>query len=266
MFYKKEYLSLFLNRCDSLIVAFSGGVDSTYLLAEAYAVLKNNVIAVTAESPIHPGREKKAAIEFIRNRGIRHIIINSREMNAPDFTDNRRDRCYICKKMLFQDILAIASNLGVQHVAHGTNTDDLDDFRPGLAAADELGIVAPLLNAKMTKHDIRLLSKDMRLKTWNKPAMACLATRIPYGTLLTPKKLKAVEQAEDVLLHHGFTQCRVRHHGNVAMIEINSADFEKILDNNIKYNIINQLKALGFSHVGLNMEGYIRGSLNRFIN
>ena len=260
--FKRERLASIINDFDSLIVAFSGGVDSAFLLAIAHKLLKKNVVAISAMSPIHPSLETEYSRRFADNLGIKHIVFKSREINHPGFMANRKDRCYICKKLLFEDILRIASDMGITSIAHGANLDDFDDFRPGLLAAKEMGVVAPLIDAGLSKDDIRLLSKDMNLFTWDKPAMACLATRIPYGTPLTQKALSMIEIAENTVIDLGFKTCRVRCHGEVARIEIDPVDFEKILNEKIRLVISNKLKALGFSYVALDMEGYVGGSMN----
>jgi uncharacterized protein len=253
---KKERLALILKGLDSLMVAFSGGVDSAFLLAVAREVLKENVVAVTAVSQIHPAREKKKAMEFVKNYGIKHIILQSAEMSLPAFVANRKDRCYVCKKSLFEKLIKIASNIGIKYIAHGTNVDDLEDFRPGLTAAQEMGILAPIINAGLTKDDIRLLSKEMNLETWNKPAQACLATRIPYGTPITVKALEMVDQAEDVLISFGFNVCRVRKYENMARIEVNPKEIENISDKKIREDIVGKFRKIGFSHVTVDLEGY----------
>ncbi|MDL2121516.1 MAG: ATP-dependent sacrificial sulfur transferase LarE [Deltaproteobacteria bacterium] len=262
---KRERLVSIINGFDSLIVAFSGGVDSAFLLAIAHKLLKKNVAAISATSPIHPSREIEYSKKFADNLGIKHILFKSREINHSGFMANKKDRCYICKKLLFEDILKIASDMGITPIAHGANIDDLDDFRPGLSAAEEMGVVAPLVDAGLSKDDIRLLSKDMNLSTWDKPAMACFATRIPYGTPLTQQALSMIEQAENTIIDLGFKTCRVRCHGKVARIEIDPVDFEKILNEKIRLVINNKLKALAFSYVALDMEGYVGGSMNIMI-
>ena len=261
---KRERLVSIINGFDSLIVAFSGGVDSAFLLAIAHKLLKKNVVAISATSFIHPSREIGYSKKFADNLGIRHILIKSREINHSGFMANKKDRCYICKKLLFEDILKIAMEMGITPIAHGANLDDLDDFRPGFLAAQEMGVVAPLIDAGLSKDDIRLLSKDMNLSTWDKPAMACFATRIPYGTPLTQKALSMIEQAENTIIDLGFKTCRVRCHGKVARIEVNINDFEKILNKTNRKTIINKFKEIGFSHIALDMEGYVMGSLNRY--
>ena len=259
---KREQLVSIINGFDSLIVAYSGGVDSAFLLATPHKFLKKNVVAISATSPIHPSRETEYSKKFADNLGIKHILFKSREINHSGFMANKKDRCYICKKLLLEDILKISSDMGITTIAHGANIDDLDDFRPGLLAAEEMGVIAPLIDAGLSKDDIRLLSKDMNLSTWDKPAMACFATRIPYGTPLTQKALSMIEQAENTIIDLGFKTCRVRCHGKVAKIEVNINDIEKILNETNRKTIINKFKKTGFSHIALDMEGYVMGSLN----
>ncbi len=260
---KKDHLLSIISGYGSLMVAFSGGVDSTFLLAVAHEALKKNLIAITARSPLHPVRENNAAVAFAESLGIKHILIESKEMSQPSFRANTKDRCYLCKQYVFSDILKIARDMGVEHVAHGANLDDLEDFRPGFAAANEMGVKAPLVDAGLTKNDIRALSKKMSLETWNKPPMACLATRIPYGTPINTRDLKMVEQAEDVLLQLGFGSCRVRLHDKVARIEVDLKEITKVLDQGIRQQIIEKFRAIGFFHVALDLEGYRQGSMNR---
>jgi len=262
---KKERLASLLKQFEALIVAFSGGVDSTFLLAVAHETLKKNLVAITAKSPVHPARENQAATAFAQNLGVQHMVLQSREMSRPDFKANTKDRCYICKKYLFEDLLKIAKDRGIEHVAHGGNVDDLEDFRPGFAAAYEMEIKAPLVDAGLNKDDIRALSKQMNLKTWNKPPMACLATRIPYGTPITEKALNMVDQAELAILKLGFTTCRVRMHGNVARIEVDPVEIESVLEKGNRSAIIGKLREIGFFYVALDMEGYQQGSMNRVL-
>jgi len=257
---KKKKLISILQKLDSLVIAFSGGVDSTFLLA--HDCLKTNVVAITAESPIHPEREKEEAVALAKKIGARHIIVQSREINQSDFLANPRNRCYICKKYILEDIIQLAAEMGISHIAHGANIDDLNDFRPGFKAADELGILSPLIEANMTKSDIRTLSKEIHLSTWDKPSNACLASRIPYGTRITRNALSMIDQAEAFILNLGLKTCRVRHHGDVARIETSVDDMDKILNKKNREKIIQKLKELGYKHVAIDLEGYVQGSLN----
>jgi len=260
---KRKHLVVLLKQFDSLMVAFSGGVDSTFLLAMAHEVLQSNLIAITAESPLHPTWEKKEAIALAQKLGVQHMVIHSREMNQIEFRANPRNRCYICKTFLFEDLLTIAKDKGIEHVAHGATVDDLDDFRPGFIAAKEWGIKAPLIDAGLTKDEIRILSKEMNLKTWNKPSMACLASRIPYGKPITKKNLKMVARAEKVILNLGFTSWRVRLHDKMARIEINLEEMEKILDPKNRLIIIKKFREIGFLYAAVDLEGYTQGSMNK---
>ena len=260
---KKEKLISILRLCDNLIVAFSGGVDSTFLLHVANEVIEGNVVAVTAQSPLHPERETEFTKKFAKSLGIKHIIMQSREMRRPDFVANTKDRCYACKKLLAEDLLKLASEMGIKHVAHGANMDDLDDYRPGFKAAVEMGIIAPLMDAGMTKKDIRMLSKKMDLDTWDKPSMACLASRIPYGTLITDEALSKIDRAEQFVLSLGFISCRVRYHNEVARIEVSPGDFKRLFDEKTRMAIISKFKEIGFLYISMDMEGYIEGSMNR---
>jgi uncharacterized protein len=190
-------------------------------------------------------------------------VVPFAEMAAPGFVANPPERCYTCKQLIFGEIIHIAASMGVQRIAHGVNVDDLGDYRPGLKAAEEMGVAAPLVEAGLTKADIRALSRRMRLPTWNKPSMACLASRIPYGCPITPATLKMVEAAEEILLGLGFSGCRVRHHGDVARIEMAARDVGKAVRPAVRSQILKGLKDIGFTHVALDLEGYVQGSLNR---
>lgn len=260
---KRDRLLSILKGYGALIVAYSGGVDSSFLLAMARKALNTNLIAVTAASPICPERETREAIDFAKSLGVEHIIIQSGIMHRTDFISNTKERCYVCKKYLIEEWLTIANQKGIQHVAHGANIDDLSDYRPGFAAAQEMGIKAPMVDARLTKNDIRRLSKQMNLTTWNHPPMACLATRIPYGTPITNKDLKMIEQAEQVLKTVGIKGCRVRVHDKVARIEVDAGDIERIIDQKTRSVIIEKLRKIGFSHVAVDLEGYCQGSMNR---
>jgi uncharacterized protein len=186
-------------------------------------------------------------------------------MSLPAFVANEPDRCYHCKQALLEKLLEIAKEKGLQHVAHAANIDDLEDHRPGLQAAEELGIMAPLLEVDLGKEDIRLLSKEMGLSQWDKPAMACLASRIPYGSLVTVEKLKMIEEAEAFLLERGLRQCRVRHHESTARIEVDESEQEMVMGNDLRRAIVQEFREMGFLHVALDLEGYVSGSMNRGI-
>jgi len=260
---RKKRLIAILQAYDGLVVAFSGGVDSTFLLAAAQEALGDRVTAVTADSPIHSRREIREALETAKALGVKHIRVPFAEMTAPAFVANPPDRCYTCKQLIFAEIIRIAASMGVERVAHGVNLDDLGDYRPGLRAAEEMGVVAPLVEAGLTKADIRALSRRMGLPTWNKPSMACLASRIPYGRPITPEALKMVEAAEEVLQRLGFYGCRVRHHGEVARIEVAPGDLKKTMHPAVRAEILERLRKIGFRHVAVDLEGYVPGSLNR---
>lgn len=262
---KKQRLITHLKRYDSLVVAFSGGVDSSFLLAAAQRVLNGNVVAVTAVSAVHSMKERQAAIDFAKELGVKHILIETEEMGHSEFVKNPFDKCYICKKIKFTAIIQTAHDLNIMHIAHGANLDDLDDFRPGIKATRELNIVAPLIDAELTKADIRYLAKRMNLSVWNKPAMACLASRIPYGTKITPQALNMIESAEKAVLDAGFTSCRVRHHGSVARIELDQKELTKMLDEDARKDILYALEQIGFLYVTLDLKGYVQGSMNRLI-
>jgi uncharacterized protein len=252
-----------LKRYPSLLVAFSGGVDSALLLVMAHQVLKNRVTAVTIQSPLHPQRELRFAARFAAERRIAHTVIQTNAIKNADFLANTRDRCYICKKLMIRDIRRIGRDMGVAHIAHGANVDDLDDYRPGMAAAREMNLVAPLLTAGFNKHDIRSLSKALGLETWDKPAMACLATRIPYGMPIDPGTLRLIESAEDALFDLGVRAFRVRHHGDTARIEVSPSEFERIISPDMRVRIVDRLRAVGYRFIALDLEGYVQGSLNR---
>lgn len=261
--YKQEALMNKLKGYSSLLVAFSGGVDSTYLLYLARQMLGERVVAATADSVTFPSRERREAGNFTREKGIPHIIFKSEEFQVPEFIANSPDRCYYCKRSLCESLLKIAAERDIKTIAHAANLDDLDDYRPGLKAAMEMGIASPLIEVDLTKEEIRFLSKEMGLATWDKPAMACLASRIPYGSPIHMKNLRMVEEAEEFLFGIGFRQLRVRHHGNTARIELESPDIPKIIKKGIREKITRKFKELGFTYVTVDLEGYVPGSMNR---
>ncbi len=250
----------------SVLVAFSGGVDSSFLLAVAHEALGKQVLAVTAESPVHPLWERTEAVAFAREKEIPHLTISSHEMNLSEFLANQPDRCYHCKKALCKTLNQIAREKGIRHVVHGANADDINDFRPGFQAAVEAGLKAPLMDQNLSKSEIRKLSKSMGLPQWDKPSMACLATRLPYGIAITENKLKMIEAAEVFLLENGFRTFRVRHHGAVARIELGDSEQELIFKNVLRKDIVQKLRDIGFEHVALDLETFVSGKMNRSLN
>jgi pyridinium-3,5-biscarboxylic acid mononucleotide sulfurtransferase len=260
---KQKTLNALLKKKGPLMVAFSGGVDSAYLLAAAYRVLGGDVVAATATSEIYPNRELESARAFARSWGIEHITIPSNELTLADFIVNGPERCYHCKKGLFQALLTEAERKGIHYVAHGANVDDLADYRPGFKAANELNILAPLIDAGLKKEDVRFLAKTMHIAVWNKPSMACLASRIPYGSKITVEKLKMVEEAENFLRDRGISQCRVRHHGPVARIELKKGDLDAIMKKKLRDAVVKKFREIGFFHISVDLEGHTSGNMNR---
>lgn len=247
----------------SVAVAFSGGVDSTFLLSIAHEVLGDDVVTVTGVSSSFSERECEEAKNFASNIGVKHVLIDSEETDLEDFSKNPVDRCYFCKKELFSKIKRVADDNNLSFVLDGSNADDVNDYRPGFKAISELGVVSPLCDVGLTKDEIRMFSKDMGLDTWDKPAFACLASRFPYGTKITKLRLKMVEMAEDFVRELGVSQFRVRFHNDVARIEVLKDDFPRVLE--CSEDISKKFKELGFKYVTLDIEGYRSGSLNEVI-
>lgn len=254
-----------LRNLESVAIAYSGGVDSTFLLKVAHEVLGNNVIAITAKSSTYPERELMEAKKFAEEIGVKHIIIVSEELDIEGFSKNPTNRCYYCKKELFTKIQDIAKENKMKHVVDGSNMDDTGDYRPGMVAAKELGVISPLKLSNMTKEDIRWFSKQYGLKTWNKPSFACLSSRVPYGSYITIEKLKMIENAEQFLLDLGFRQVRVRHHGEIARIEVSPEEREAFFNLNTMDKVSEKLKEIGFKYVTLDLFGYRTGSMNEVL-
>lgn len=263
---KQTRLSRVLMSFDRLAVALSGGVDSALLLAEAHSVLGKNVIAVTARSPIHPNTEIDDAAKIAAILGVDHFIVDSQEMVRLDFIANTPERCYICKNSVFGHLMTLIRQKGFKNLAHGANVDDRGDYRPGMRAARELGVAAPLMEAGLNKNDIRRLAKNRDLFVWDKPAMACLATRIPYGISIDAVKIEQVRQAEQVLAAAGLVGCRVRHHGDVARIEVPVDQLSALVTDPLRHRIVESLRKIGFLYVSIDLEGYVSGSMNRVLD
>lgn len=257
---KLEKLKSIIKGTEGAVVAFSGGVDSTLLLKVAHEVLGDKVIAVTANSETYPKRELEEAKHFAQANGIKHIVIETLELEIAGFADNPPDRCFYCKHELFSKLTDIAKNNGLEYVFDGSNYDDRNDHRPGMRAAKQLGVVSPLKQAELTKDEIREISKELGLSTWNKPSFACLSSRFPYGTRITPEKLVVIGEAEDFIRDLGFQELRVRHHDTIARIEVAKADLPRIIE--YADQISEKLKSLGFLYVTLELSGYKTGSMN----
>lgn len=262
---KWEQLKNNLQSLGRVAVAFSGGVDSTFLLSVAQDVLGEDAMAITANPHSFPGRELEEARAFCRARGIRHDVYEWNELALDAFCENPPNRCYLCKRELFGKMIEIAREQKITHVIEGSNMDDSGDYRPGMQAVSELGIESPLREAGLYKEEIRRLSKEMGLPTWEKPSFACLASRFVYGERITEEKLSMVEQAEQLLLDRGFRQARVRIHGRMARIEVLPEEFGRLLQGDTREELAATLKSYGFSYISMDLEGYRTGSMNEIL-
>lgn len=259
---KYQDLLGYLKSLESVVVAFSSGVDSTFLLNAAKEALGDRVLAVTASSCSFPERELKEAKAFCEQMGIRHVICKSEELDIEGFRQNPKNRCYLCKHELFEKIWAIAEENHMRAVVEGSNVDDDGDYRPGLMAVKELGVKSPLRQVGLTKAEIRELSKELDLPTWDKQSFACLSSRFVYGETISEEKLQMVDKAEQLLLDLGFHQLRVRIHGMMARIEVSPDELPRLVQDDIREQVYNYLKELGFTYVTMDLGGYRMGSMN----
>jgi len=263
---KLDRLKNILSEMRKVLVAFSGGVDSSFLLKVARDVLGEDVFAVIASSETYPEKEREEAIRLARELSVRYEVIQTKELENPEFSHNPPERCYFCKMELFSNLKKIAEAQGIPYVLDGSNYEDISDFRPGTKAGAELGVRSPLKEVGLVKNEIRQLSRLLDLPTWNKPSMACLSSRFPYYTEIESDSLKQVARAEEYLKELGFTQVRVRHHGQIARIEVEPSEFQKIIDEKIRKEMIQYFKQIGFIYITLDLAGFRSGSMNEPLN
>jgi uncharacterized protein len=263
---KTKKLKEIFQSMEKVLVAFSGGVDSTLLLKVAQDTLGDkNVFAVTARSPLYPERELAGVKKLVQTLGARHRLIESNELEIPGFSENPPNRCYYCKEKLFRELLEIAKEESIPFIVEGSTLDDDMDHRPGRMAIQELGIRSPLKEAMFTKIEVRELSKELGLSTWDKPSFACLASRFPYGEEITEQGLRMVDEAEDFLFGLGFKQVRVRHYGNLARIEILNEEMSRLMNSSLREKVVSHLKEIGYRYITLDLQGFRSGSMNEVL-
>jgi uncharacterized protein len=263
---KAQKLKEIFQAMGKVLVAFSGGVDSTLLLKVAQDTLGDkNVLAVTALSPLYPERELAGVKRLIQTLGARHRLIESNELEIPGFSGNPPNRCYYCKDKLFRELVDVAKEEAIPIIVEGSTLDDDKDHRPGRMAIQELGIRSPLKEASFTKLEVRELSKELELPTWDKPSFACLASRFPYGEEITEEGLRRVDEAEDFLFGLGFKQVRVRHYGNLARIEILNEEISRLTNGSLREKVVSRLKEIGYRYVTLDLQGFRSGSMNEVL-
>ncbi len=261
---KYNKLKSYIKSMDKVAIAFSGGVDSVFLLKVCKDVLDDNALAITVKSPLMPQSEVTQAQKLANKIGVKHIIKSLAINQIPNIEHNPKNRCYYCKKKIFSLIIHTAKKKAIRYTLDGSNLDDLDDYRPGLKAIKELDILSPLKQSKLTKKEIRFLSKELSLDTWDKPSMSCLATRIPTNEIITHEKLSMIEKAEDYIRSLGINQLRVRHHrGTIARIEVAPSERKKLFNIAMIENINKELKSIGYKYVTMDLEGYVMGKNNK---